>query len=54
MPKPKPSEPLVPCPLRLPASLVAKLKIEAEQEGRSMNKQAEYILAKYLRWRASK
>ena len=40
------SEPRVRLPLRIPASLKAKLKDLAEREHRSLNKQIEFLLAR--------
>lgn len=40
--------------LRLPASLVAKLKAKAESDERTINKTAERILGKALRWKGAK
>lgn len=37
-----------PYPLRIDKKVMEELKIIAEQEGRSVNKQIEYIVKKYL------
>jgi hypothetical protein len=43
------SEPRIRLPLRIPASLKAKLTVLAEREHRSLNKQIEFLLDRSLR-----
>jgi len=43
------SEPRIRLPLRIPASLKAKLTVLAEREHRSLNKQIEFLLDRCVR-----